>query len=65
MSKIPFNYQLGLITGDSLFLNLCLLPAVVAGVLAGRWLLGIIPQAGFQQLLLIFALLASLRLLWG
>lgn len=65
LSKIPFNYQLGLITAGSLRLNFLLLPAVVAGVLLGRWLLGIIPQTGFQQLLLVFALLASLRLLWG
>ena len=65
VSKIPFNYQLGLITVDTLTLNLCLLPAVAAGVLLGRWLLGVIPQAGFQQLLLGFAVLASLRLLWG
>lgn len=65
VSKVPFNYQLGLITADSLTLNVYLLPAVVAGVLFGRWLLGVIPQAGFQHLLLGFALLASLRLLWG
>ena len=65
VAKIPFNYQLGLINADTLTLNLCLLPAVVVGVLVGRWLLGAIPQAGFQQLLLAFALVASLALLWG
>ena len=65
VAKIPFNLQLGLINADSLRLNLFLLPAVVAGVLVGRWLLHRIPQAGFQQLLLAFALVASLRLLWG
>ena len=63
--KLPFNYHLGLINADSLRLNLFLLPGVVAGVLGGRWLLHRIPQKGFQQLLLAFALLASLRLLWG
>ncbi len=65
VAKIPFNFQLGIINADSLRLNLVLLPAVVAGVLVGRWLLQRLPQAGFQQLLLAFALLASLRLLWG
>ena len=65
LSKIPFNYQLGLINADTLTLNLYLLPAVAAGVLAGRWLLGVVPQASFQQLLLGFTLLASLWLLWG
>ena len=63
--KIPFNYQLGLINAESLRLNLLLLPGVVAGVFAGRWLLRVIPQSGFQLLLLAFALIASLRLLWG
>ena len=63
--KIPFNYQLGLINADSLRLNLLLLPAVVTGVLIGRWLLRLVPQRPFGLLLLAFALVASLRLLWG
>ncbi len=65
LCKIPFNYHFGLITADTLRLNLVLLPAVVAGVFAGRWLLRVVPQSGFQHLLLAFALIASLRLLWG
>ncbi len=63
--KIPFNYQLGLINADSLRLNLWLLPAVIAGVLVGRWLLRLVPQRPFALLLLGFAFAASLRLLWG
>ena len=65
LCKVPFNYHLGLINAESLRLNLTLLPGVIAGVLAGRWLLRIVPPSGFQWLLLAFALLASLRLLWG
>ena len=65
LCKIPFNYRLGLINADTLLLNLYLLPGVVAGVYLGRWLLRIVPEKGFQQLLLAFALVASLRLLWG
>lgn len=42
-----------------------LVTAHLAGVFVGRWLLRVIPEKGFQQLLLAFALLASLRLLWG
>ena len=65
LCKVPFNYHFGLITGETLRLNLLLLPGVAAGVLAGRWLLRVVPPAGFQQMLLAFALIASLRLLWG
>ena len=61
--KIPFSYRLGLIRVDSLKLNLYLAPAVVAGVFAGRWLLKVVPQNWFEQLLLIFAVAASLKLL--
>ena len=65
VSKLPFSYRLGLIRVDSLSLNLYLAPAVVAGVLIGRWLLKIVPQSWFEQLLLFFAVLASVKLLTG
>lgn len=61
--KVPFSIALGLIHGQTLMLNLILAPAVLAGVLAGRWLLERIPQRLFEHLLLAFAALASLRLI--
>ena len=61
--KVPFSIALGLIRGQTLLLNLILAPAVLAGVLAGRWLLERIPQRLFEHLLLAFALLAALRLI--
>ena len=65
LCKVPFSYHLGLIGIDSLTLNLKLAPAVVLGVVMGRWLLNIVPQKWFESLLLIFAALASMRLLAG
>jgi uncharacterized protein len=63
VSKVPFSARLGLIDGNSLTFNLVLIPAVAAGTLLGRWLIGIVPQKVFETLLLIFTTIASLRLL--
>jgi hypothetical protein len=60
--KVPFSASLGLINGASLALNLLLAPAVIAGVFAGRWLLGKINQAVFEWLMIVFSLLGALRL---
>jgi len=61
--KVPFSYQLGLIHGMTLLLNLVLVPAIVAGLFIGRWLVTRIPQKLFDSLLLAFAALAALRLI--
>ena len=61
--KVPFSIALGLIRGPTLLINLFLAPAVLAGVLTGRWLLERIPQRLFEHLLLAFAVLAALRLI--
>lgn len=61
--KVPFSLALGLIRGPTLTLNVMLAPAVLVGVLAGRWLLERIPQRVFEHLLLAFAVLAAIRLM--
>ena len=60
--KVPFSIALGLIRGQTLMVNLILAPAVLVGVLTGRWLLERIPQRLFEHMLLAFAVLAALRL---
>jgi uncharacterized membrane protein YfcA len=60
--KVPFSAGLGLIDRQTLLLNAALAPAVVAGVLGGRWVMYRIPQRTFDLLLLAFAALAALRL---
>jgi uncharacterized membrane protein YfcA len=60
--KVPFSARLGLIDSQTLLLNAALAPAVVAGVLGGRWVVYRIPQRTFDLLLLAFAALAALRL---
>jgi uncharacterized membrane protein YfcA len=61
--KVPFSAWLGLIHGSSLLLNLILAPAVICGLLAGRWITHRLPQRTFNIMLLFFAALAALRLI--
>ncbi len=63
ISKIPFSAHLGLIDQHTLLFNLALVPAVALGIFLGRWLIALVPQKHFELLLLVFAGLASLRLL--
>lgn len=53
--KVPFSVSLGMIHGASLALNVALVPAILAGLFSGRWLIGRIPQRVFEGLLLLFA----------
>lgn len=63
--KVPLSASLGLINPSSLWLNLLLLPGIVAGVAAGRNLLGRINQGAFEWLMIGFSLLGGLRLVAG
>jgi len=60
--KIPFMIALGLITQGSLSLNLMLAPAVIAGTVLGRWLLGRINQRMFENIALALTLVAAARM---
>ena len=60
--KVPFSVALGLIQPGTLLFNAALVPAIVAGLFAGRWMITRIPQKLFDALLLAFAAAAALRL---
>ncbi len=62
--KVPFMAWLGLINPASLQADAWLAPAVVAGALAGRWILHRINQQGFEWAALALTLAAGLKLLW-
>jgi len=62
--KVPFMAGLGLITVQSLKLNLMLAPAVLSGALAGRWLLVRINQRLFERLVLILSAVAGILLIF-
>jgi uncharacterized protein len=61
--KLPFMISLGLITADSLRLNLMLAPAVLAGTSLGRWLLGRINQRLFENIALALTLGAGAKMI--
>ena len=61
--KVPFSVDQGLIDLNSLSLNAMLLPVIVVGLLAGRWLFARVPQRLFDSLVLVFSALAALRLM--
>jgi uncharacterized protein len=70
LAKVPVYALIGLLasggpffTAASLGFNAALVPAVLAGVYGGRWLLPRIPQRTFTILVLVFSAAASIRLL--
>lgn len=63
--EVPFSRHLGLISPSSLLVDLWLAPVAVAGALFGRALIPHINQKLFENLALLFTVLAALRLLLG
>ncbi|MEN9840518.1 MAG: hypothetical protein RL376_318, partial [Verrucomicrobiota bacterium] len=53
--KVPFMVGLGLITPESVRVNLLLVPAVLAGALVGRWALPRLSQSWFERLALLLS----------
>jgi uncharacterized membrane protein YfcA len=62
--KVPFMAGLGMVTPQSLAANLILAPAVLAGALAGRWVVQRINQRWFENTALALTFAAGLKLLW-
>jgi uncharacterized membrane protein YfcA len=63
--KLPFSYNLGLITPQSLTFTLLMAPFAVIGGLVGYQILKRINQRVFEQLALILTAIAALRLVIG
>lgn len=60
--KVPQFALQGRITAETLWIDLLLAPAVIAGALAGRWLFARIPQALFERIILALAVVATVAL---
>ena len=64
-AKVPFSFNLGLITPESLTFDLLMAPFAVVGGLLGYQILKRINQRVFEQLALLFTALAAVRLMIG
>jgi uncharacterized membrane protein YfcA len=64
LSKVPFSIGLGLITVPGLLIDLVLVPLVVGGALAGRWLAGRLDQVLFERLVILFTVVGAVYLLF-
>ena len=62
--KVPFMAHLGIINASSLLVNLEMLPVVLVGTLAGKWLVQRINQKAFETVLLTLTFLGGLKLLF-
>ena len=61
--KVPFMVNLGLINRESLWLNLKLAPALIAGCLVGRYAAARMNQGVFESTALALTLVAAIKLL--
>jgi uncharacterized membrane protein YfcA len=63
IAKIPFSLNLGLIRGDTLAVNLVLLPLILLGLCLGRAIIHRIPQRAFDLVILALSGVAALNML--
>ena len=63
--KLPLSAGLDLISWETLKWNFIMLPLVTLGVLIGKKLLVKVPQKAFEAMVVVFALIAGLKLVCG
>lgn len=63
IAKVPFSVGIGVITPQSLLIDVVLVPGVVVGALVGGWIAGRIDQVLFERLVIGFTLLGAVYLL--
>lgn len=61
--KIPFSWNLGLMSSDTLVVNLILIPGILLGLFAGRAIADRIRQSDFETIILILATLAGFHMI--
>ena len=62
--KVPFNVNLGLITAESVKLNLLMLPFIIIGAVGGIFFLKRIPLKGFRVVVQILVICGAIKLLF-
>ncbi|MBI5723968.1 MAG: sulfite exporter TauE/SafE family protein [Planctomycetes bacterium] len=62
--KVPFSFNLGLITPDSLLLNAQMVPFLIIGALAGVCLVRFVPEKAFTIIVQVLAAAAAVKLMF-
>ena len=62
LTKMPIYAWYHLFSRESLTFDLCVVPAVVCGAMAGRWLLRVVPQKLFETLVIALTAVSTLFL---
>ncbi len=62
--KLPFLGGMGFINGESLVFNAKLVPAILLGVVVGKRLVQAVSQRAFEWLVIGFAIIAGVRLVF-
>ena len=62
--KVPLSAGLSLMTVETLVEGAKLLPGVVAGIVGGRRLIRHVPESVFGWMIVVFSIVAGLRLLF-
>lgn len=60
--KLPLNAHLDLINTETILINLGMIPVLALGIFGGKKLLSKVPQIMFEQMVLMFALIAGIKL---
>ncbi len=60
--KLPLNAHLNLISSETILINLGMIPVLALGIFGGKKLLSKVPQKVFEQMVLLFALIAGIKL---
>lgn len=60
--KIPFSWDQGLITAESLWLNAMMAPVIIVSGLAGVWLARFVPEKSFAWMVQVLAALGAVQL---
>ncbi|QKJ20752.1 sulfite exporter TauE/SafE family protein [Microbacterium hominis] len=61
--KVPFSVGIGIITAPGLLVDAVLVPLVVIGAFAGRWLASRLDQSVFEKLVIVFTVVGAVYLL--
>ena len=62
LSKLPIYWWHGMLTARSLTFDACMIPAVLAGAVSGRWLVDRIPNRVFEILVIVLTAISTLLL---